>query len=197
MKNKKGFSLLEIIVAVFIFSLFMTSMSVVFSRFYLGYKKTKYVQKNLENAQAAINSMAKTMRTSSLTGGPLIPGSPFTSYSLRIFDYSQLKCIEYEFLNFPDFNLRYRETNTGSLSDCGSYIGIWAIDSDIISGGVSGSFYVLPSIMDSVDPDDNQAGRVMISTSVCSNSDCSNSSMDKAKIQTTVSLRSITTETTP
>ena len=64
LKKERGFSFLEIMVSVFIFSLMMTTISITFSNLFKNYRNSRAIQTNLENAQFIINSMAKSLRTS-------------------------------------------------------------------------------------------------------------------------------------
>lgn len=192
MKNKKGYSFLEILISVFIFVVLMASFTFVFIRFFSSYKSTKAIQRNLENAQYAMNLIAKTLRTSSVIycgigTDKACASSPYLA--TRVFDYSQEKCIAYIFGDSTTLgqkgNLYYSEvTMPSGTSDpkawCGS-VGFpsWPI---INSNYLDGSFFITPSDIDSSPP---KAGKVTISMKVCSDSTCK----DSAKIQTTVSLR--------
>lgn len=179
-RNKAGFSFIEVIVATFIFVLMMTAVAMTFSSLFSGYKSAKTIQKNLENAQYAMNLMAKSLRTSSV----VFPVSDGNSETVKFYDYSQKKCIELSF-DTPG-NLMYREISNSDLDDslnkklwCEN--GVFTDNlTNLTAGYVSGSFYVVPSSADS-----KTVGRVIISMEVCSDSTCKNS----ARIQSAVSLR--------
>ena len=93
----KGFSLIEILVAIFVFILVMAMLTGTFSSFLKSYSNAKKIQKDAEDAQYAMNLMAKTIRTSGL----ITVSSPVTAFPLRIFDYSQSSCIEYSYVPAP------------------------------------------------------------------------------------------------
>lgn len=90
-KEKKGFSIIEMIISIFIFSIVIVMLTGAFSGFLKKYTDQKKVQKNIENIQYAMNIMSKTIRTSS------IDESNPTSFPLRIYDFSQGECIEYNY----------------------------------------------------------------------------------------------------
>ncbi len=78
-KIKKGFTLIEMIVSVFIFSIIITATVVVFSGYIKTHKYSRIVQKNLEGVQFAFNYMAKTLRVSDVIDeGSVHPDRIFT-----------------------------------------------------------------------------------------------------------------------
>lgn len=99
----KGFTLVETLVAVFVFSLAITMLAGTFSSFLKNYAEAKKAKKNVENAQYAMNLMAKTIRTSfidSVSAGFLNLDSASGTYKpLDVYDYSQGKCIRYRISN--------------------------------------------------------------------------------------------------
>jgi prepilin-type N-terminal cleavage/methylation domain-containing protein len=170
-KNKKykGFSLIEMIVAIFVFSLIMvivigTFISVVNLR-----KKTKTIQQNTENAHFVMEQMAKTLRTSSILES--------TETSIQAFDYSQTQCIRYNYN--ADLHTLQSEIGTGSSSECtftdNDYV-------DMTSSAIGAASFV------AVKSDSDTRGKVTIALKVCYDSnDCTG--VDRVNIQTTVSLR--------
>jgi len=94
-KKSKGFSLIEVLVAMFIFLLAISLLIGGFSSFFKNYIVAKKIQKDVENAQYAMNFMAKTLRTSAL----ITTTPPITAFPFRAFDYSQTanNCIEYNY----------------------------------------------------------------------------------------------------
>ena len=188
-KNKKGLSFLEVIIAIFIFSLIMAAAARSFSNFVATYRSTKAVQKDLENAQYSINLMAKVIRTGNVincNGSNCSVAGDYTSIS--IYDYSQRKCIIYRFsgnkLQASSADVPASDPGDGSTCAFSSSY------SDMTTGYVeSGKFYVIPTIAGSA------AGRVSVSLSICqpnaSSSGCSTNPNDKSRIQTTVSLRNL------
>ncbi len=67
-KTKKGFTLLEMIVSIFIFAIIMTSVASIFARQIASYKQARTMEGDLENAQFALNYISKTLRTASILG---------------------------------------------------------------------------------------------------------------------------------
>lgn len=93
-KIKKGFTLIEMMVSVFIFSLIITATVVVFAGYVKTHKYSRIVQRNLEGVQFAFNYMAKTLRVSDV----IDEGSMHTD---RIFTYSDANqtCTTFYFYN--------------------------------------------------------------------------------------------------
>jgi len=63
--KKRGFSLIEVLVATFIFALAMSAVSQIFVSAFSAYHREKVIQNNLENAQFALNTLTKQLRGSS------------------------------------------------------------------------------------------------------------------------------------
>lgn len=82
-RTLKGYTFVELVVAIAMFSIIMLAVMQVFATTFLGYKETKKLQRNLETAQFAINTMAKELRTSSVLSGSSSP------LNIRFIDYSQ------------------------------------------------------------------------------------------------------------
>lgn len=153
--NKKGFTFLEMIVAMFIFVLVMVTVTNIFGRALTSFSKTRNLQKDLENAQYAMNSMTKIIRASAIVTitGCLAPSC------LRVYDYSQYKCIEYFF--DADNSLKMRTAadpspndtthpdrlNWFCRGDSGSDpLGVTTNRISMTTGTVSGAFYVTYSV---------------------------------------------------
>lgn len=188
-KKNKGFSFIEIIVAMFIFVIMMTATTAFFGRSMFSYRSAKAIQKDLESAQFAMNLVAKSLRTSTVVNYD-------TSTSIKyvqIFDYSQNKCIQYKFignaLKVASYNVGYdtdpvdQELNKTNCDEAVSFSD--SNFSAMTSGIISGSFNIIPSS----DSPIKTVGRVTISMKVCPESGCSGNPKDEAKIQSTVSLR--------
>jgi Tfp pilus assembly protein PilV len=119
-KTKKGFSLIEILVALFVFILAITMIVGVFANFLNNYVQTKRTLRDIENVQYAMNLIAKTVRTSAVKSS--------VGFPLQIFDYSQDdfsagsegKCISYEY-NLGSQTIEMATTEDAdpkSISDC-------------------------------------------------------------------------------
>lgn len=87
--TKKGFSLIEILVAVFIFTLTMVLLTGTFSGFLKNYATEKRLQRDIENAQHSINIMAKSIRESAVVST--------ASFPLNTYNYAEDKCVQYRF----------------------------------------------------------------------------------------------------
>jgi len=162
-----GFSLIEVLMATFVFAVIMIGVSGAFSSSFFSYKNTKAVQNDLEQAEYAMNLMAKTIRTSSV----IIPASSSNVATIVIYDYSQTKCIAYQFVGS---SLNSASTVMADKSTCISLASAGTL-SNMIGNVTNVSFSVTPSALGTI-------GRVTISMEV-------GSVKDKARLQTTVSLR--------
>lgn len=172
--KKRGFSLLEMLIAIFIFTLIMVASSTFFARSIQTYKNVRATQRDLENAQYVMNLMAKTLRTSSIIASGSSP------LYIDIYDYSQSKCIRYSFSNNA---IKTNSIGAADKKDCTfSNTGF----TDLSNFYVNNAYF-------SVTPSSKTAtgapillGKVTISLEICpSATSCS----DKARIQTSVSLR--------
>lgn len=172
LKNKikkiKGFTLVEVIIAMFVFVLVISSATVVFSYAFRNYSDAKDMQENMENAQYAMNLMAKTFRTSSVADDG--PGY------VVVFDYSQEKCLRYQF-NGTELR-RAEDTGASDLSGCqsSSFSGVGDL---MTSGDVMGSFQVTRSDGASTPP---EVGKIVISMELSKGNSV-------VRLQTTASLR--------
>lgn len=174
-KNKGGFTLLEVMVAVSIFALLMTASASIFANAFKAYHNARAIQKDLENAQYTINLMAKTIRTSSVMS--------LGSNNINIYDYSQSKCIRYGLLSGNTIKTSSSNPSTpgdkstcsfgGSLTDLSNV----SVENLSFSGGQS---LKLPSPL---------VGKVTISMKICASSGCTGQEKDAVQIQTSVSLR--------
>ncbi len=116
-KRQRGFTLIEMMVSIFIFLLVMTAIVQIFAQQIRAYGRSRTVQGDLENAQFAMNYIAKTARTASVLGS-LTSGSSYdredflnddggndfyarqitnTSESLIMYDFSQDRCLKFTF----------------------------------------------------------------------------------------------------
>lgn len=190
-KNKKGISLAEVIIAIFIFSLMMTTFSMIFYHIFLSYKNAQAIQRNLEDAQYAVGLIAKSMRASKIVAcddsSELSDCIDSLSKSVVVYDYSQLsnRCIKYQFDDTEGSIMVKADASADSdevLCDSSTLTGD-ANMQKITSGNVTGNFFIVPSVGGS------SVGRATISMEVCASSDCSVSGTDKVRIQTSVSLR--------
>lgn len=171
-----GFTLIEVLVSTFVFLLVITTVSVVFGKEITAYRSAKAIQRDLENAQFAINLVAKTLRTSTVISA--------SSSQVRVYDFSQAECIEFRFQN------NAVDTRTESVSNdeftnngCGGAPGGgW---STLTTGVVEGEFSVVPS----QETPSKIVGQTTISMKVYPPGGSGAPEGDVVRIQTTVSLR--------
>jgi prepilin-type N-terminal cleavage/methylation domain-containing protein len=104
-KSKKGFTLIEVLVAILVFTIVMAMLSGSFSSFLKNYANQKKIQKDIENAQYAMNLMSKTLRTSYLST---------TTFPLNTYDYSRNLCVAYR---YTSRSIRIGSTNPGTSGD--------------------------------------------------------------------------------
>lgn len=144
--RSRGFTLIEVVVALFVFTLLMSSVAGIFSSTFLGYQSARSSQRDTENAQYAINAMAKELRTSSIAN----PTTPGAGPSVRFYDYSQDICFNYRIQNG---NLEVASvapadpsllvTAADKLAFCSSAsMGAYTT---VTTGVVTGTFVVTPS----------------------------------------------------
>lgn len=91
-KYPRGFTLIEVMVAMGMFTLIVLATMQLMARSTLSYRSQKVIQTNLEGAQFALNLMSKELRTSSVLS--VTNGTPTSS--IKFFDYSQNRCIQYQ-----------------------------------------------------------------------------------------------------
>lgn len=176
---KEGFTLIEVVVALFMFSLLMSSVSGIFANTFLGYKAARASQRNTENAQYAMNAMAKELRTSSIASS--------TAAAVKFYDYSQNICFSYRIRNINPSESYLEvasasptpipDTAAAKLSWCNlASLGSYTI---VTTGVVTGNFSVIPS--SAVAP--VSVGKVTISLQIAEGTKYA------ARLQTTASLR--------
>ncbi len=166
----KGFTLMEVLVSMFIFSLMMASVAQIFVTAFSGYRSTRAVQRDIDNAQYALNIMAKELRTSTIVNPAA--GALVARTDIQFYDYSQSKCFRYR---IAGGNLQVASAADPDIAACTARV----LDPTTISTGVvTGTFRVTPS-----DSSPAHVGKVTVSL------DISEGSAHHARIQTSVSLR--------
>lgn len=172
-KSYNGFTLIEVVVAVFVFLIIMMSVSQVFVSAFQGYNFAKTVQKDLEAAQFSVNTMAKELRN-----GSVVKSS--SSY-VQFYDHLHGKCIRYLILG-TDLQVTSKDesptkSETDKQNDCAARNLINFPAPTTIAGGIqSGTFQATGSNATAL-------GKVTISLIIGENS------LHQARMQTTVSLR--------
>lgn len=174
--GKKGFTLLEVMVAISIFSILVVVASGIFSGFIRNYKSTKEIQRNLENAQYAMNIVSKVLRTSTI-----VSASGSNQTAITVFDNSQGKCFVYRFDNVTVPNNLEVSEKAGVLADCAVGAGYSSFQS-VTGDPIDAKGYFVWTYKTSNAP---QVGMVTIKMDIGDQS----GGKDLAHIQTTVSLR--------
>ncbi|QQS60896.1 MAG: type II secretion system protein [Candidatus Moraniibacteriota bacterium] len=145
---RSGMSMLEIVVTMAVFSIIMVSTVDIFANMTQTRMKFDKIRKNHENAQIALDSLAKSVRSGTLVN--IITGGGGDASAIRIYDYSQKLCVEYMLDNGADKSFKMKrktserdeckvDTNLGSaitlVSDV--TIGRFDVGPDTVSGGGS------------------------------------------------------------
>lgn len=170
-KNKyNAFSLMELLVAMFIFVIVTTVVIGTFGNMVNVKKKAKNVQQNLENTKYAMELMAKSIRMSSKTDYI----TPENDQSIFMYNSSEGKCVSYQFSG----GSLQRGVSGEDYDSCVS--GSSFTYTQITPENITGKFAVTPS-------NHSRMGKVTISIVVSTGN---GSSSDTIRSQTTVSLRS-------
>lgn len=174
-----GYTLVEIVTALAVFTVIMLAMSQIMGRGILSYKETKKTQAHLETAQFALGLIAKELRTSSVVDST-IAGSAST---IKFYDYSQSRCIEYV-LDESVGQITRRATSIVSddpnqnRSDCLAHTFAGA-SQVVFSGLLDQAVSITPSAAASPDP---LVGKITFALTVGTASNAST-------LQTSISLR--------
>jgi prepilin-type N-terminal cleavage/methylation domain-containing protein len=162
----KGFTLIEVVVSLFVFSLLMIAVSQTFAVFIQSYREARSIQRDVENIQYVLNSLSKELRTSTVISS--------NSSSMKFYDYSQKECMQYR---IASGSLSMRRESMDDIDTCtandisGSYTAV-------SSGTVTGSMIVDPSTISPL-----HVGKITFSFKITEDN------KHTAYIQTTVSLR--------
>lgn len=93
-KTVRGLTLIEVVVAMAVFSILMASAAQVFTTGLLSFKQNVSVERDVESLGALMNQIAKELRTSTI-GGNGTGNQVSDPATLVYYDYSQGKCIRY------------------------------------------------------------------------------------------------------
>lgn len=102
-RNLRGFTLIEMLISVFIFLLIMTATVTIFTREITASRVARETQKSLENAQFTLNYLSKVLRTSEIDDVD-------SDQELYAYDNSQEKCF---YFFFSDSSLMMRKQTDG------------------------------------------------------------------------------------
>lgn len=184
-------SFVEAIIAIFIFALVMFSVMMIFTSSFGGYKKADNMAKNIENAQFAMNLMAKSLRTSKI----ISPSGNFSNTgTLKIFDFSDNinPCKQYSFNGTQVLVASYGGATYATDPNCTA--GTFSSFAPLTAQSISGSFSGLASVPPAPGTSPGTMGKVTIQMKVCSSSTCAlGGKNDSTVLQTTVSLRDYST----
>lgn len=180
-KNPRGLSIIELLIAVFIFTLIITAATSTFTNTFSVWKKTRQAQIGLENARTALETIGKSIRMSNRLKYDGLG-------MLSMFNNSQNKCIKYYFNISGGQIVSYKCTPsnnaitdssydcTANACDIGSNYGNPEI---LIASGATVDFDVSQTDTDTSNP---KVGKATMSISV-------GSGAQQKHIQTTVSFR--------
>jgi len=181
-QKRKGFTLIEILVAMFIFLMVVLAISGTFAKEITAYRKANAIQRDLENAQFAMGFVAKTLRTSSLSS-TMSSGS---DTKIRFYDFSLEQCMEYSFDGI-DYKLKVRikDIPLDLWKDCAESTGL-SNPEILTTGHIEGQFNFVKTEKSPVP----QVGQVTITMQVYPPGGTENLlEKDVVRIQTSVSLR--------
>lgn len=170
-----GFTLIEIIISLFIFVIIMSALSHTFVRMFSSYKNARTIQEDIESTQFVMNRIAKELRTSTIVNPT---GTLQTSQRVRFFDHSQTPnepCIEYR---ISGTQLERAAADADEPSDC-SGMSFNGGDFTVVSKGIRGGQFVITSSQE----DPKRVGKMTLSLTI------GEGEIHRARIQTTVSLR--------
>jgi prepilin-type N-terminal cleavage/methylation domain-containing protein len=182
-ETKKGYTFLEVMISVAIFLIMTAAISKSFVSGFSTYRDSRMIQKDLETAQFAMNTLAKSLRTSSVVRTTTAAGSGWRG--IKFYDYSQQRCFSYVF-DTTEFSLKAGLADLpANTADPWAWCFGVAISAttQVTTGHVeSGSFYVTKSVPTT---GSKVVGRVVIGFVLKDKS----TSLLKSQIQTSVSLR--------
>lgn len=185
----KGFTLIESVVALFVFLIIMLALSSTFTQSFTGYKNARAVQRDVENAQFALNLMAKELRTSTVVS-PDAP-APTGTKTVKFYDHSQGKCFQYN-IDATNKTLQMRSMSVPDPpSSVTSNKDVWrvnycknnniSVSYATLSTGVSDGKFIVKNSTNS--PGSLSLGKITTSLQI------SEGPKHKANVQTTSSLR--------
>ena len=182
-QDHRGFSFVELIVAIVIFTLVMITMSSTYGKFFVAQKKTRAIQQNAEDARFAMELIAKSLRTSKVIScnGNSDCSAEANIYKIETYDYSQKKCIVYNF-NATDNKIESGSKNPELDGNCEFTINP-VTTSPMVNNFIDKWFFRV------VQSASGTAGIVTIQAKICSIKDCLGTKNDQSTLQTTVSLR--------
>lgn len=182
---------MEVLIALFIFSIVISGVTTYFARIVSANQNVKRLQQNLEDTRFVMNRMAKVLRTSVI----IDPTGATRRHDLRVYDYSQKKCLIYVFNSDVGLIERVSSASPASGVDEKAWCATQANFSEnrlisISDASLSGFFSIVPSVFDPSNRSSNYAGRVSMQVTIRRNNTSST-------VQSTVSLRNFKEVYTP
>ncbi len=169
--KRKAFSLIEVMVSLFIFTIIMVATSQIFVQTFANYRYTRNLQRDIENAQFLMAILSKELRTGTIVDPD---SSTARASSVQFFDHSQQLCLKYR---LSGGGIEVASTSVGSANSCNS-TNFTTNDYKMVSTGtVTGGFDITPS---SSSP--RTVGKVTATLLI-------KNGTHEASIQSTVSLR--------
>lgn len=176
LKKYKGFSFVEMMVTVFVFSVIVTTALAVFVSVSTTQKESESSQEHAEDLRLILELMAKNIRMSSVDVSFL---GVQELQDLYFYNYSQGKCINYCVTNTNVYHREIEVSRTNYPNCQDAFIGSCETNGSgmiNIDSQISGKFRVIPT----EDSLSGSAGLVTVSVEFDDSED---------KMQTTVSLR--------
>jgi prepilin-type N-terminal cleavage/methylation domain-containing protein len=192
-KNEKGMTLLEVLVAMFVFVVIMVAVVQIFGNSASSYRNTVRGQRNLEDAQYIFSQMTKTFRTSTII--ECNPSSCDASTDeIKVFDYSRgsENCIKFK---ISENNIMIGLKNASTSHDCDANVDFAAAElNQMTAGRVENMNFNVTKSINGAEPGGPVVGKVTISAKVCTDINGSSCSANGVvQIQSTVSLRDFDT----
>lgn len=179
-KSLRGFTLIEMIISLGIFSIIALAVAGTFASGFSTYKETRALSRNVESAQFAVNTLAKLLRTSTIVE----PTTATWDNRIIFYDNSSSRCFQYRVhasAGLSTLQARWFPAIDKALCQNGSS-SFPAAFTQVTSGFVTGGFKVVPTVGS---PNIPSLGRVTLVLSVKENA----TTTREARVQTTVSLR--------
>jgi hypothetical protein len=192
---RRGMSFMEAIIGIFIFTVVMLAVTTIFTSSFGGYRKADKMAQNIEDANFALNDVAKTLRTSVILGC-YNPGcgtaATVDTKEIRFFDYSQTLCGRFVFSSSSGGRLLMQKSDSSVDTAALCLSATFPTQVVVTNGFVDGNFLVTRS-WNNVAPTPDQMGKVTMRIKVCSDLNCLGAKNDSVVLQTTVSSRDYTT----
>jgi prepilin-type N-terminal cleavage/methylation domain-containing protein len=137
--NKKGFTLLELLLSVAILAILMLAVTDIFTKSFGSFRVTREIETNIADAQFLMNLFAKELRTSTV----IIPSASTASAStVKFFEYSKQECQQYRFdASASTIEVARQSTDFNGCNNNSNLSGF--VKANV--GSVTGSFAVIPS----------------------------------------------------